>query len=108
MQKVRKVMTKFPATELRSLCNDYMKLYQQLHATERPQDISDINVLYWTFSFINNYQIKVKKKPFVNTTDLKAERPDMIYHMKKRRNNLKKDDQNADKPDDDKDSTFLS
>jgi len=85
MQKIAKVLTKFPTTELRTLCNDYMKLYQQLHATERPQDISSI------------------KKPFANTTDLKAERPDMIYHMKKRRTNLDQANQASTDTNDNKD-----
>lgn len=44
MQKIKKVLLKFPADEVRDLTRDYMKFYQNIHATERPRDISSINV----------------------------------------------------------------
>jgi len=66
LARIHKVFAKFPQSDVRQMGKTYMKMYQLLHATERPMDITNL-------------------KPFVNSSDLVEGRKNAIYLGKKYR-----------------------
>jgi len=66
LARIHKVFAKFPQSDVREMGKTYMKLYQLLHATEKPMDISDL-------------------RPFLNSSDLLDTRKSSIYLGKKYR-----------------------
>ena len=66
LKRCQQVFSKFEATEIRQWGKSYMKLYQLLHATEKPQDLTKI------------------KQPFCNTDDIVKDNQAILYLGKKR------------------------
>jgi hypothetical protein len=66
LTKVHKVFAKFPHSEVRDMGKAYMQLYQMLHASEKPTDLT-------------------KTQPFANTLELVKQSQALIYLGKKKR-----------------------
>lgn len=66
LRRAHKVFAKFPHSDVRKMGKAYMKLYQFLHATEKPTDITEL-------------------APFANTSDVLTGKKSLIYLGKKYR-----------------------
>lgn len=66
LTQCQKVFSKFPQSEIRNMGTAYLKLYQVLHASEKPTDLT-------------------KTPPFANTADLINSRSALVYLGRKRR-----------------------
>jgi len=66
LRRAQKVFVRFPQSEVRNMGKSYMKLYQVLHAAEKPSDVTQI-------------------KPFANTADVIGAQQAKIYLGKKYR-----------------------
>jgi len=78
LRRAQKVFVRFPQSEVRNMGKSYMKLYQLLHASEKPSDVTQI-------------------KPFANTADVIGAQQAKIYLGKKYRWNEKPDSEKEEK-----------
>lgn len=66
LKRANQVFGKYPPHEIREASKKYLKIYQLLHAIEKPMDLT-------------------KNNPFINTSQLLEKKKDLIYQMKKRK-----------------------
>ena len=66
LKKCLSVFSKYPPQTVRDLGKEYMKLYQLLHANEKPVDITNT-------------------KPFENTENLKTETNEDLIYLRSRK-----------------------
>jgi len=78
LKRAQKVFVRFPQAEVRKIGKSYMKLYQLLHAAEKPSDVTQI-------------------KPFANTADVIGAQQAKIYLGKKYRWNERPDSEKEEK-----------
>ncbi len=76
LARINKVFAKFPQSDVRAMGRTYMKLYQLLHATEKPSDIT-------------------ATKPFAHTSELLKGKEALIYLGKKYRFHEKPESETA-------------
>lgn len=52
LKRAQQVFSKYPHRELREMGNNFMKMYQKLHAVEKPSDISSTELFANTDSLL--------------------------------------------------------
>lgn len=79
--QIRRVFAKYTSVKVRALGVDYMKLYQALHAVEKPVDLSKLQ---------EEMALKGKSIAFLPTQELLKETPTLLYQITKKRGNTEK------------------